>query len=161
MQRSISLIFPVALFFSFLFAMCGNDSHKASTDLVTNPVTAGDTSKHPEDAPFMSFTENIHDFGTLVQGDVVTYKFKFTNTGKSDLIIANASASCGCTIPSYPKEPIKPGADGVIDVQFNSHDKGGKFEKTVTLTANTIPTETILAIKGEVISGDTTKRVNH
>jgi hypothetical protein len=98
----------------------------------------------------MTFEENIHNFGTLVDGEVVTYKFKFKNTGNADLIISNASASCGCTIPSYPKEPITPGTEGAIDVQFNSTGKVGTFDKNVTITSNTIPTQIYLVIRGEV-----------
>jgi hypothetical protein len=130
---------------------CGNDSKKASGDLVTNPISATDTAANPADnAPIMTFEENIHDFGKLVDGEVVTYKFKFKNTGKSDLIISNASASCGCTVPSYPKEPLAPGTEAAIDVQFNSSGKVGTFEKNVTITANTVPNQFYLSIKGEV-----------
>ncbi len=140
------------LFTIIFFAACGgNDSKKASTDLVNNPLSATDTSANlSAEAPFMTFDEKIHDFGTLIDGEVVTYKFKFKNTGTTDLIINNASASCGCTIPSYPKEPLKPGGESAIDVQFNSSGKVGKFDKSITIEANTIPTQTTLLIKGEV-----------
>ncbi|GAB1449718.1 hypothetical protein MASR2M44_27480 [Bacteroidota bacterium] len=144
---------------SLSIGACGdNGKPSVSEDLVSNPASANDTSTTAADqAPIMSFQENIHDFGKLKEGEVVTYKFKFTNTGNSDLIISNASASCGCTVPSFPKEPVAPGADGVIDVEFNSAGKSGVFDKTVSILANTVPTETILAIKGEVISASTPK----
>jgi hypothetical protein len=150
MKKIFFLSFTLAL---LIFVSCGdNKSNKASTNLVDNPVSANDTNASAADnAPIMTFSENIHDFGKLTDGEVVTYKFKFTNTGKSDLIIANATASCGCTVPSYPKEPIAPGAEASIDVQFNSEGKVGVFDKSVTIVANTIPSETILAIKGEVL----------
>jgi hypothetical protein len=135
-----------------ILVSCGaNESKKASGDLVNNPISASDTmASLSETAPIMTFEENIHNFGTLVDGEVVTYKFKFKNTGNADLIISNASASCGCTIPSYPKEPITPGTEGAIDVQFNSTGKVGTFDKNVTITSNTIPTQIYLVIRGEV-----------
>ena len=100
----------------------------------------------------MTFTENIHDFGILQDGEVVTYKFKFTNTGNADLIVSSATASCGCTVPSYPKEPVKPGQESAIDVQFNSSGKSGKNEKQITILSNTVPNQTYLIIKADVQS---------
>lgn len=133
---------------------CKNEGKKkAGSEVVNNPVTA----ENPDadlsaNAPILSFEENVHDFGKLIDGEVVTYKFKFKNTGNADLIISNASASCGCTIPNYPKAPIAPGEEGAIDVQFNSSGKVGVFDKNVTITANTVPTDVFLVIKGEVTS---------
>jgi hypothetical protein len=66
------------------------------------------------------------------------------------LIIENAQGSCGCTVPSYPKEPVAPGATGEILVKFNSAGKSNAQQKTVTLTANTEPIQTILTIKAFV-----------
>lgn len=141
----------IAASFLILVSCGANDSKKASGDLVNNPISASDTmASLSETAPIMTFEENIHNFGTLIDGEVVTYKFKFKNTGNADLIISNASASCGCTIPSYPKEPITPGSEGAIDVQFNSTGKVGTFDKNVTITSNTIPTQIYLVIRGEV-----------
>lgn len=136
------------------FVACGNHEPKsASTDLIINPVTALDSNAKSSDlAPFMTFKENIHDFGVLKDGEVVTYKFKFKNTGNADLIISSASASCGCTVPSYPKEPLKPGAESAIDVQFNSSGKLGKNEKQITIISNTVPNQVYLIIKAEVQS---------
>jgi hypothetical protein len=143
--------FIIAASFLILVSCGASESKKASGDLVNNPISASDTmASLSETAPIMTFEENIHNFGTLVDGEVVTYKFKFKNTGNADLIISNASASCGCTIPSYPKEPITPGSEGAIDVQFNSSGKVGTFDKNVTITSNTIPNQIFLVIRGEV-----------
>lgn len=98
----------------------------------------------------IQFTETEHDFGKLKQGDEVEHKFKFTNTGSEPLVIENAKGSCGCTVPSYPKEPIAPGGTGEILVKFNSAGKSNQQQKTVTLTANTEPLQTILTIKAFV-----------
>lgn len=96
------------------------------------------------------FAKTEHDFGSINQGDAVEYKFKFTNTGNEPLVIEDAKGSCGCTVPSYPKEPVAPGAEGEILVKFNSAGKEGQNSKTVTLTANTEPISTILTIKANV-----------
>lgn len=98
----------------------------------------------------IQFVETVHDFGNLKQGDVAETTFKFTNTGKEPLVIENAQGSCGCTVPEYPKEPVAPGASGEIKVKFNSAGKSNAQQKTVTLTANTEPIQTILTIKAFV-----------
>ncbi len=102
------------------------------------------------EVPVMSFDKRVFDFGTIDEGDVVETVFNFTNTGKTDLIVTNASASCGCTIPEWPKEPIKPGAVGVIKVKFNSRGKKNKQNKTVTLSTNTREGKEFLKIIAQV-----------
>ncbi len=143
-------IFLIISCLAILAACNNNQPNKADSSIINNPITASDTAINSKDAPVMTFEENIHDFGRLIDGEVVTYKFKFKNTGNSPLLISAASASCGCTVPSYPKEPIAPGKEGAIDVQFNSSGKVGAFDKNVTIVSNTIPNQTILAIKGLV-----------
>ena len=88
-------------------------------------------------SPVMTFDEIKYDFGDIVEGDVVNTVFKFKNTGKTPLIITNARASCGCTIPDYSREPIAVGEEGEIKVEFNSRGKVGKNNKRITLTTNT------------------------
>lgn len=104
--------------------------------------------------PKFQFTEETHDFGNINEGEVVEHTFKFKNTGNAPLIIQSASASCGCTVPSYPKEPLAPGAEGEILVKFDSQNKPGVQNKTVTITANTEPPTTKLFIKSNVLSKD-------
>jgi hypothetical protein len=87
--------------------------------------------------PVMTFENTEHDFGKINAGDKVTYNFKFKNTGEADLIIANAKGSCGCTVPEYPKEPLKPGEEAEIKVSFNSAGKHGSQTKSVILDTNT------------------------
>jgi hypothetical protein len=98
----------------------------------------------------MEFNEKIHDFGTLNAGDKVETVFTFTNTGKEDLIITEAKGSCGCTIPEYPKTPVKPGEKGTMKVSFNSSGKSGKQHKIVTIKANTATGIETLDIKASV-----------
>jgi len=145
-------IFLLSVIMATAFA-CSNNNKKASTDLVHNPLTASDTSLEnaATQGPYMKFEQNIFDFGTATDGDLVEHNFVFKNEGKTDIIIANASASCGCTVPNYPKNPVKPGDTAHINVVFNTKGKVGKSEKTITILANTIPAETHLSIKGEVL----------
>lgn len=99
----------------------------------------------------MKFENNEHDFGVIKQGSKVEYNFKFTNSGTNDLIITDAKGSCGCTIPEYPKEAVKPGASGIIKVSFNSEGKSGQQTKSVTLTANTPKGSELLTIKSTIV----------
>ena len=90
-------------------------------------------------------------FGKVTEGDLAQHVYKFKNTGKAPLVITNASGSCGCTVPSWPKEPIAPGAGGEIKVSYNSTGKSGREEKEITVLANTIPNKTTLRISALVI----------
>jgi hypothetical protein len=95
--------------------------------------------------------ENMeYNYGTIKQGDKVEYTFNFTNTGKEPLIITNAQGSCGCTVPDWPKEPIKKGETGKIKVTFNSAGKMGLQDKTVTITSNAKTNPVVLHIKGNI-----------
>lgn len=104
----------------------------------------------PENAPEFSFESESHDFGVINEGKLAKTDFTFTNTGKTPLIITNASGSCGCTVPQWPREPIAPGETGTIHVEFNSDGKPGNQTKQVTLTANTVPNKKILRISAQV-----------
>ncbi|MGX7668724.1 DUF1573 domain-containing protein [Flavobacterium pedocola] len=100
--------------------------------------------------PKISFNETEHDFGTIKEGDKVETVFKITNEGEADLIIMNAQGSCGCTVPEWPKEPIKPGTSADMKVTFNSSGKPGQQQKTVTLTTNTSEGSEQVTIKANV-----------
>ena len=102
------------------------------------------------DAPVIKFTEEKFDFGKIKQGDSVMHNFAFVNAGKSPLIITDAVASCGCTKPEWPKDPIKPGECGNIKVTFHSSGKSGIHDKMITVTANTNPAQNMVHLVGEV-----------
>jgi len=102
--------------------------------------------------PVMEFEEDHFDFGTLKAGEVVSHEFRFKNTGKARLIITSAKSSCGCTIPSYPREPIAPGEEGVIKVEFDSGGRRNKVIKTVNISANTNPAIQKISIEAFVKS---------
>ncbi len=112
----------------------------------------GATTAVNANAPVMKFEFENHDFGKVKAGDKVTYEFKFTNTGQSPLIISTATASCGCTVPEWPKAPIQPGQGGKIKVTFDSANKEGLQDKQITVTANTNPAQNIVHLVGEVLT---------
>lgn len=103
-----------------------------------------------KDAPVIKFEEEIYDFGKITDGESVMYEFKFTNVGKTPLIISNATATCGCTIPEYPTTPIKPGKGGKIKVIFNSLGKVGLQDKVVSIISNANPYLATVHMVGEV-----------
>lgn len=105
------------------------------------------------DAAFQ-FEETNYNFGEIQEGNTVEHVFQFKNVGDAPLKISKADASCGCTVPSWPKEPIPVGETGEIQVKFDSKNKSGVQNKRVTLTANTSPARTILRIKGTVVSSN-------
>ena len=108
----------------------------------------------------MSFDKDLTtvDYGTIEKGGDPIRKFKFTNTGNEPLIIKTAKGSCGCTVPTYPKEPIMPGESNVIEVRYDTQ-RVGMFTKTVTLTTNETADTHTLTIKGEVKAPDTQETV--
>ena len=154
----------------FAFASCKNDSSSASEATVENTpltTTTGDsntnnnavTASEPEDTvnvAKLAFEENEFDFGEVMDGEIVTHTYKFKNTGKVPLVISNAKATCGCTVPQWPKEPIAVGDSGEIVVEFKSkgktrNGKESKQSKPVTITANTYPKNTVIYLKGTVL----------
>lgn len=130
-----------------------NNPNKLPVDIINIQATADSTNLKNGTHPQISFTETEHQFGKITEGEVVEYSFKFKNSGDGDLLIVTAKASCGCTVPDYPKGIIKPGEEGFLKVKFDSKGKQGTFDKTVTVTCNTEPRETVLTISGEVVEG--------
>ncbi|CAN5564573.1 hypothetical protein BH10BAC1_BH10BAC1_01060 [soil metagenome] len=99
----------------------------------------------------MKFVVEVIDYGTIQQGSNGKREFKFTNTGKELLVINMVKSSCGCLIPGWPKDPIKPGASGIITGEYDTN-RIGRFEKTLTVISNDESRPTIvLKIKGNVL----------
>ena len=99
----------------------------------------------------ISFEKSEHDLGTVMQGEKVGYNFAFTNTGEGSLMILDASASCGCTVPHFNKEPVPPGGIGTVEVVFDSTGRTGKQSKTVTLKTNGKLRVVQLTIRADII----------
>ncbi len=140
----------LALGFAFGISSCAPKNKEVTTDLVDIKTNARG-SNPKEEGPVMKFDKEVHDFGKISQGEIVSYSFKFKNVGGSDLIIKEAHGSCGCTVPKFPKEPVAPGEEGVIDVEFSSEGKRDLQEKTVTLTTNSTPNTKVITIKANVL----------
>ena len=107
------------------------------------------------DAPFTDTTsvqmiDSIYDFGKAEEGTKVMYNYRFKNTGKKPLVISAAHASCGCTVPEKPEEPIQPGQTGILKVVFNTAGRPGPAHKTITVVSNAYPAFPVLLLKGEV-----------
>jgi hypothetical protein len=151
-MRSI-LNIVIVIFVLLLALACGNSSDEGSklpSDIVNNPSSASDNSSD-NGVAVLEFEKSMHDFGRIIQGEKVTYAFKFKNKGTGNLIISDVSTSCGCTIPKFTKEPVKPGETGLLHVTFESDNRKGFQNKTVTVVSNTQPNTTVLKIKAQIV----------
>ena len=99
----------------------------------------------------MKFAKETHDFGKIEQGKPVTYVFEFKNTGTDPIVISDAQASCGCTKPSWTREPVMPGKTGTVSATYNAAAPG-PFNKSVTVTSNAEAGQVVLYLKGEVVT---------
>ena len=135
-----------------ILAACTNQNSTGSKNPTETQEIATVATADTANAPVFKFEKEVYDFGEINDGEKVTYDFKFKNIGNSPLIISSATATCGCTIPEYPKEPVAPGAEGLIRVVFNSAGKAGMQNKIISITANTVPSLTELNILGNVLA---------
>jgi hypothetical protein len=129
-----------------------------STDQATTnptPVVQPAETKPEGPMPTLVFERLEHDFGTIAEGQKVTHTYKFKNTGAAPLIIQNAQPSCGCTAPSWSREPIPVGGTGFVTAEFDSKGKPGLQNKTITVTSNTFPKTTMLKFKANVTASAT------
>lgn len=122
-----------------------------ATQAPTSPVAQPLQDQKPEGPlPVIEFATTDHDFGTINEGQVVEYTYSFKNTGDAPLIIQSAQGSCGCTVPEWSKDPIPAGGTGFVKAKFDSNGKPNIQNKTVTVTANTWPKQTVLRFKAMV-----------
>ena len=149
--RTFAYAFIIAFSVSFFLSSCNSDpSKKVKSE---NLQAVEERSSNDANASEITFDFDSYDYGEVVDGEVVEVDFDFTNTGNSDLIIFNASASCGCTVPEYPQnENIKPGESSSLKVRFDTSGKPGKQMKTVTLTTNTNSGKKLIRINGFVLN---------
>ena len=138
MKNFLSLIFVS----SFIFSCNVRDESKTSIDSLRSQDSLAQTS--------VLMIDSVYDFGNINEGDIAEFSFRFKNTGKKPLIVSNTSASCGCTVPEKPEEPIMPGKEGFIKVKFNSSRREGEMHKQVTVVSNANPAFPKLILKGNV-----------
>lgn len=138
----------VLLTFGLLAFIAGG----VAAQTTTTPAT--EVKVQNPNAPTMTFESEVVDYGTIEQGADGVREFKFTNNGKEPLIISNARGSCGCTVPTWPKEPIKPGESSVIKVKYDTK-RLGAINKSVTITSNASTPTKVVRIKGKIIAPQT------
>lgn len=114
-----------------IFSACQTTSKETNTSDTENVTTKTDGT------PKFKFEKTKYDFGKLIQGEKVSYTFKFENIGDANLIIEDIRTSCGCTVPEYTEKPIAPNKNGDIKITFNTTGKLGKQHKTITILSNT------------------------
>ena len=102
------------------------------------------------DTTSVQVIDSVYDFGKAIEGTKVTYNYRFKNTGQKPLVISSAQASCGCTVPEKPEEPIQPGETGILKVVFNTASRPGPAHKTITVVSNAYPGFPVLLLKGVV-----------
>lgn len=139
------------VFFLLLTVTIGFAQQKPTPQTAVTPQPVATLSVSPK-APEISFSETAHDFGTVKKGSPVVYQFKFKNTGKEPLIIYDCKAGCHCTTPKCPKEAIKPGKSGLIEVHYDSM-RVGNFNKEVIVNSNAKTPHVSVQIKG-IVTGE-------
>jgi hypothetical protein len=148
-MKKIVIASIVAL--STVFFVSCNDGNAASKVKTENLDKAKERdSKSSFEPAKISFDKTEFDFGTVNEGDIVDVEFAITNSGTTDLVITKAQPSCGCTVPSWPKEPIKPGETSKVVAKFNTAGKPGNQRKAITLFTNTQKGREVLTLKGKV-----------
>ncbi|HEY9170237.1 MAG TPA: DUF1573 domain-containing protein [Lutibacter sp.] len=146
-MRKNSIVFIALL--SLAFVSC-KDKASSKIDSANLETAKERDARISLGTAIIEFDTKDYDFGTVVEGDVVEGIFKISNKGKTDLIITEASASCGCTVPEWPKDAIKPGETAELKFSFDSKGRTGKQSKSITLQTNTENVTEMLRIGGTV-----------
>lgn len=138
--------FLILIVYTSLVSCDNRRNDKISDDAATQIAQA------LKDTTSVLIIDSSYDFGKVTDGEKVNYSFRFKNMGTKPLVIAEATASCGCTVPQKPEKPILPGETGFIKIVFDSKGRVGTAHKTITVTSNAKPEFPQLVLTGEVIS---------
>lgn len=154
--RPLSL-FAVILAVTFTCPSCkgGSGDRPLGPEVLDNPATAGNPAATLNGQPVIRFDKDEHNFGKVIQGEVISYSFKVSNVGEGPLVIADVTSTCGCTVGEYPREPLQPGEEGYIRVTFDSKGRQGFQSKVVTVVANTQPSSHPLRVIADVVMPET------
>lgn len=117
-------------------------------------LQASGKNRHFNDSTSVQMIDSVYNFGKVTDGENVVFSYRFRNTGTKPLVVSSATASCGCTVPEKPEEPIKPGETGFLKVVFNSKGRVGPVRKEVNVVSNAYPQFPVLQLIGEVVSQD-------
>ena len=149
-MKSTALFFLILSFLLFCAGSC-----KMNNASVENLNRAEPVLEESENGrPLIVFSVESHDFGDISSGEKVSFTFSYRNEGNANLIIQSASASCGCTVPKWSKEPLPPGEKGSIEVVFDSSGRSGRQMKTITIRSNAEPSRKMLQITANVIESE-------
>ena len=143
MKKTLTYLAAGLILTGILTASCGRNTSWAGNK------TASDTTG----TAFIKFAATEHDFGKVKSGERVGCFFTYENTGDADLVVASASASCGCTVPKYDRKPVQPGGTGTLEVVFDTSGREGLQTKTVVVQSNAENNLVILRIIAEVTDG--------
>ncbi|MGN0019943.1 MAG: DUF1573 domain-containing protein [Sphingobacterium hotanense] len=143
-MKKLSLVLLAS---ALMFTACNNNNKENTNGSQDSTAVA----PSQEGAGRMEFEEEAFNFGTIKEGEVVEHVFKFKNTGDFPVVLAQVSASCGCTTPTYTSTPVKPGESGEISVKFDSNGQVGQQQKIITIASNAEKPVTTVQLKGEVV----------
>lgn len=144
-MNKVVIILCISLISMIFSGACVNKDTKQGLDTSYEKDTI-------QGMPQIEFVVESHDFGKIIQGEVVSFTFFYENVGSGGLLITSASATCGCTIPNYSKEPLASGSRGKLEVVFDSKGKMGVQNKSIAIRTNGKPVRKVLNIQAEVIS---------
>lgn len=139
--KNLALLF----FLVTLFASCDIRNQRDKTDIAHTEQPVGNYITK------VQMIDSVYDFGQVTDGEKVVFSYRFTNGGDHPLIIAAATASCGCTVPEKPEQPIATGEQGYIKVVFDSKGRVGPVHKEIRVQSNAEPGFPVLQLKGEVL----------
>lgn len=153
----INLVFILALLGILSCNGPSEEDRNVGTDAINIPSSLNESDtklKQPE----ITFDKRVFDTGKISQGEILDFKWQFTNTGEGPLVISSVDGSCGCTVlRNYPKGKIMPGEGGTIEVRFDSDNKWGKQTVPISVVTNTTPSLTQLVIETEIVVPDQMK----
>src|SRR5690606_962638 len=144
------LLFSLVSLFIISCGTNATDNTNENARLESSSVDANEVSVDTANAPIITMTNDTFNFGEAKEGDKVSHEFEFVNDGNTPLIISSVTASCGCTTPNYPKQPIQPGEKSKIEVVFDTKNQPGMQHKVITMFSNAHPNRTLFHLKGEV-----------
>lgn len=139
----------IATLISFILISCNIRNNNKNGE-----IQALELSGSMADTTSVQIIDSVYNFGRVTDGENVVFSFRFKNTGKNPLIIASARASCGCTVPEKPEQPIKPGEIGYLKVVFDSRGRVGQVQKEVSVVSNAYPGFPVLLLTGEVLAAN-------
>jgi hypothetical protein len=140
----------VIIFVVLISVSCSNQNKEDFDSSIVNIPVSADGKNEKTRIPKLEFERTHHDFGKLIQGEKVSFTYKFKNTGNATLVISSVLPGCNCTVAQFTQTPIAPGESGSVTVNFNSETKKGLVNSTIVVQANTYPIDTRLTFSANV-----------